>query len=161
MAAQVTVKVEGIQEAIRKLGPEKAREPVDHFLDRCAIFTQSRARSHVQEKRAIDTGRTINSIAWRKSGDREREVGPNTAHAEIIEKGRRAGKMPPAGVLLPWMQRHGIAPEMEFVIRRAIGRRGIEPRPYMAPAAKETEAFIRSSLPILANELEAAYGRHG
>lgn len=45
---------------------------------------------------------------------------------KVIEFGRRPGaKMPPQGVLLPWMARHGIPASAEFLVRRKIGRDGL------------------------------------
>lgn len=158
MAMTATVKIEGLSELKRKLGPGPARTPINRFLDRSAIFCQSAARTRITEQGAVDTGRTRNSIGVRSPGDLEREIGPNTTYAEVIEKGRAAGAtMPPAGVLLPWMARHGIEAHNEFVIRRAIGRKGIKARPFMEPAARDTEAFMRTLVNVLAQELEVAY----
>lgn len=68
-------------------------------------------------------------------------------HAEVIQKGRRPGAaMPPKGVLLPWMGRHGIPPEAEFVVRRAIGRRGIPAVDYMDAAADRIRPRFRAAL---------------
>lgn len=47
-----------------------------------------------------------------------------------IEFGRRAGaKMPPEGSLDKWYEAKGIDKKYDFVIRRAIARRGIKPTP--------------------------------
>lgn len=86
----------------------------------------------------------------------------------FIERGRRAGKMPPSFALQAWAIRRGIVrkearaigrarrlgqveqlpglmTEMAstlFAIARAIGRRGVPARPFMAPAAEaERSAF--------------------
>lgn len=56
----------------------------------------------------------------------EGRVGTNLPYGKVMDKGREPGKpMPPKGVLLPWMSRHGIPPEAEYPIRRAIGEKGI------------------------------------
>lgn len=53
-------------------------------------------------------------------------------YAEVIEKGRSAGKgMPPAGVLLRWLEvklglDEATARRVEFVVRRKIGQKGFE-----------------------------------
>jgi Bacteriophage HK97-gp10, putative tail-component len=71
-------------------------------------------------------------------------VGTNVPYGRVVEEGRRAGAaMPPSGVLLGWMRRHGVDASAEFVVRRAIGRRGIPARPYLSRALKDLEPQIR------------------
>lgn len=54
-------------------------------------------------------------------------VGTNVPYAEAVDQGRRPNApMPPGGALLRWMKRHGIEPEAEYIVRRAIGKRGIK-----------------------------------
>jgi hypothetical protein len=53
----------------------------------------------------------------------------------VVERGRAAGKpAPPRAALRGWARRHGIPDSALFVLARAIGRRGIPPRPYLVPA---------------------------
>lgn len=74
-------------------------------------------------------------------------VGTDEPHAEPNEYGRRAGApMPPKGVLLGWMSRHGIGAEFEFVVRRAIARRGIAPHPFLRPAYEQNRDLISKEL---------------
>lgn len=77
----------------------------------------------------VDTGRNQRSI---KPGARfipggvHGWIGSDAPGAPEMELGRRPGRrMPPAGAMLGWMRRKGIPESREFVIRRAIGRRGI------------------------------------
>lgn len=50
-------------------------------------------------------------------------------YARPVNDGRRAGAaMPPAGALLGWMASKGTPAKAEYVVRRAIGRRGIPPK---------------------------------
>lgn len=78
---------------------------------------------------------TANSVTGR--------VGTNLTYALAVEEGRRAGAaMPPSGSLTGWMARKGIDARFEFVVRRAIGRRGIRARPYLKPAFVKNRAAI-------------------
>lgn len=64
--------------------------------------------------------------------------GASAEYAIYVEKGRRPGApMPPQGVLLSWMASHGIPESSEFVVRRAIGKRGIKARPFVTKAFAE------------------------
>jgi len=57
-----------------------------------------------------------------------------------VERGRGANKrMPPTQVILEWCQRHGIDERRVFAIRRAIGIRGIAPRPVLTSEAIRSE----------------------
>ncbi len=56
-------------------------------------------------------------------------VGHQSLYGDVIEKGRRAGKWPPEGVLLRWIEVKLGVPEaqakrLEFIIRRKIGQKG-------------------------------------
>lgn len=67
-------------------------------------------------------------------------VAPGVNYAPWVEGGRMPmRRMPPKGSLVAWIQRKLGVPEkeasrLEFVIARAIKRRGIQPQPYMRPA---------------------------
>jgi hypothetical protein len=66
----------------------------------------------------VINGYTLNDI--------EGVVGSDADYFPNLEYGRRAGaQMPPSLPIEEWAERHGIEPSAVFVIRRAIGRRGI------------------------------------
>ena len=61
-----------------------------------------------------------------------------------VNLGRRARKrQPPPGALIEWLRLKGIPDELEFVIARAIGKRGIPEDPYLE------DAFEQSREPIV------------
>lgn len=152
MASQITIRVEGLEEAVAKLTPQRANGPIGRFLDRGAIYIQSRAR----EGAPVDTGRLRNSIGIDKPSDRMRHIGANTEYAEYVEKGTGA-HFPPPSALQGWALRHGFGADGGFMVARAISRSGTKPQPYMRPAAESGEGFVKSLVPTLAAELEAAY----
>lgn len=117
----------------------------------------AQARLNLTAHGAIDTRATYDGIqgtgpfetdsGWRG------EVRATSPQSIFVERGRRAGaRMPPGGVLLGWMGRHGIPSSAEFLVRRAIGRRGIRPRPFMAP--------LGDQLRPLAGQLLAQMGQN-
>lgn len=89
-------------------------------------------------------------------------VGHQSAHGDVIEKGRTAGKTwPPEGVLLRWIElKMGVSGEqakrLEFVIRRKIGQKGF-PGAHMFEKAldegwpKLKEIFDRGGFEITRN----------
>lgn len=80
-------------------------------------------------------------------------IGTNVPYARPVNDGRRAGApMPPTGALLRWMASKGIPPEAEYVVRRAIGRRGIPPK-------RMKEQTIERLRPAAVAEMRAVVGR--
>jgi hypothetical protein len=111
----------------------------------------TRARFNLLDQGARDTGETLRGIQATEpvettTGYRG-EVRATAPQSIFVERGRRANKpMPPGGALLGWMSRHGIPANREFVIRRAIGRRGIKARPFMAPLPTQLEPMRQQIL---------------
>jgi phage gpG-like protein len=119
---------------------------------------------------AVDTGnlrRSITHEVTASGGFIVGRVGTNVPYAKVVEEGRAAGSaMPPPGVLLGWMRRKGIPVDemfigrndvgditgsakvgggyhgIEYLIARAIGKRGIKARPYLKPALQNNMAAI-------------------
>lgn len=63
-------------------------------------------------------------------------------YIKYIESGRRAGaKFPPVEPIVKWARQHGISTDNStiFLIRRAISRDGISPRPIMAVVFDELD----------------------
>jgi HK97 gp10 family phage protein len=89
----------------------------------------------------------IQPLAW--------EVRTGVAYARYIEEGVRPMQSHPPGIangLMEWV-RSRFRPENDkelsriaFAVAFAIQRRGIQPRPYMAPAMEASEARVRQML---------------
>ena len=62
-------------------------------------------------------------------------------YIEYIERGRRIGEMPPVEAIVKWCKEKNIPTDNStiFLIRRAIAREGIEPRPIMAKVFEEMD----------------------
>jgi hypothetical protein len=120
------------------------------------------ARQNLREAHAIDTRATIDGIQATDPQETERgwsgEVRATAPQSIFVERGRRIGaKMPPGGVLLGWMARHGIPARAQFVVRRAIARRGIPARPFMAPLAQQLEPERRRLVAQAAETIRATF----
>ena len=76
-------------------------------------------------------------------------VGHASGYGDVIEFGRRAGKkMPPAGVLLSWIElKMGLtgksAERVEFLIRRKIGKEGFEGAHMFEKAWNESQGDLQ------------------
>lgn len=102
-----------------------------------------------QQRVRKDEGTGARSITARRTA-RTWTFGTPLSYMRVMEKGRRAGaRMPPSGVMLPWMRRHGIPASHEFVIRRAIGRRGIKGDHVFADVRKELAPQAKRELGAL------------
>ena len=148
---QITIHIEGLEVAVAKLTPQRANGPIGRFLDRGAIYIQSRAR----ENAPVDTGRLRGSIGVESPSDRQRVIGANTDYAEYVETGTRP-HFPPPSALAGWVSRHGGGDPYALALH--ISKVGTVAHPYMKPAAESGESFVKSLIPTLAAELEAVYG---
>lgn len=72
---------------------------------------------------------------------------------KYIESGRKpGGKMPPEAPILKWIREKGIQPkdtkikekQLAFLIRRKIGRDGIEPKPMLTKAIENNSDIVES-----------------
>lgn len=151
MAGGITVRIDGLDELRAKLNSNRADVPVRRFLDRGAIFIQSRARAFAP----VDTGRYRNSISYDSPTDRSRRIGPNVFYGPFIEFGTRA-HWPPPGAMAGWAQRHGMT---DYQARLGVARGGTKAHRVMGRAAEAAGPFLTSQVPVLAAELEAAYAR--
>lgn len=143
---------------------EGARTAMSEALLDVGSLLVGSMRVAIESHNKVDTGGLRDSIAFVIAGRRGLQtltVGPDEAHAAqaaAIEYGRAAGsRMPPSGALLPWMERHGIAPELEFVVRRAIAERGWRPFPFAGPALSEQRAALDEAFSHVLDVVEAAW----
>lgn len=63
-------------------------------------------------------------------------------YVQYVESGRRAGaKFPPVEPIVKWCRKNGIPTDNStiFLIRRAISREGIKPRPFIATVFEEMD----------------------
>lgn len=84
-------------------------------------------------------------------------IGTNLVYASVMEFGRRpGGRMPPVAALVGWARRHGMAGR-EFVLARAIARRGIKGRFFLQ---KATHSLIAHGFPVIIGQaIRAAQNR--
>lgn len=122
---------------MQHIGPAVIHEAT-FGVARLVAMGEGRARTYVR----TDTRRLRNSLTHRVRATAAGvvgEFGSALPYAAANESGRRPGKMPPRGVLVRsgWLRRHGIPDDREFVVRRAIARRGIEAQPFVGRALRD------------------------
>jgi HK97 gp10 family phage protein len=136
----ITARVEGADKLAHGLGSAGASlaGEVKTAMTAGLLLIEGDARRNVKQ----DTRRLQGSITSRITGSGAAltgEVGPSARYGIFVEYGRKPGKMPPLQAVAGWAHRHGVHP---FLVARAIGRRGIPPAPFMAPAFERNKAKI-------------------
>jgi hypothetical protein len=126
-------------------------------VDRCTALGERGSKTMVP----VDTGHLRRSITASRAtfagGVARGAWGTNVPYARPVHDGRRAGApMPPAGALTGWLRRHGIPIAAEFVVRRAIGQRGIPPRRFLADVLTRLEPRFRAEFDQARREIVAA-----
>lgn len=126
-----------VAEAFRR-SPEVMTRHLGKKLERAALEV-SREMRRLAPKAFSNL---VNSIHVARQAPLHFRVAPGVAHGLWAETGRQPGKVPgTSNGLMEWVRfRTGLtgAPldRATFAIARAIGRRGIKPQPYVAPAAE-------------------------
>jgi phage gpG-like protein len=143
---QIIVTIHGMDDLIRRLGPQIVVNPKRRFLSRSAIAVQSRAR----EKTPVDTGRLRNSIAVAISGDTA-QIGTNVVYGIFVHLGTRP-HFPPVAALAGWARRHGADP---FLVARGISRNGTKARPFLRDGFNAAVPAITGYVNVMAAEIEA------
>lgn len=82
-------------------------------------------------------------------------VGTNKTYALAVDQGREPGTWPPEGELLPWMRRHGIPEDREYLIRRKIFRVGTVAHRMSEQAVARMEAALPGECDRAAREMAA------
>lgn len=165
MAEIIGATIIGIPELQEKLSPRLAAGPARDFLNRWAIFTQSRSR----EKAPVDRGNLRANI------DHEivegidfpeyAAVGTNVTYAPMmeggtgvfaeLEGGTGTAHWPPSGPLEAWALRHGMPEGSGASVAKAIGvRGGLKPRRFLRDAAAESEDMIPKYARRMADDIE-------
>lgn len=136
---QVEATTRGINAITKKLERGEFLRRARESLEDCTKDLHRRVR----DKIPADTGNTADGLYWTVNGETipgmHGIVASPDAHFRVLEHGRRAGaKMPPEQPIKAWADRHGIEGRgVVYVIRRAIGRRGLPAHHMMRDALAE------------------------
>lgn len=115
---------------------------VETDLDKLGRRILSLIRRLMANRNKNATGQTVDSLRFAT------EVDTNFVYTldvfgsivfRYINDGRKPGKFPPKGVLIPWMQARGIPRGAEYPIRRKIARDGIAPYPIIDLTVKQVD----------------------
>ena len=161
----IAVEMQGLDELRKKLKSETAAVPARRFLTRSANIMVDKATRKAPE----NVGTLKRSIGYEVSTETPVptwvKVGTNVEYARFVEFGRKPGKQPPYRNIEYWYRRKNkIGPDDDVenavnMIRRAIGRRGVEAQPFLVPAFEESLPNIQKYVYRLATEIEEAYRR--
>lgn len=151
-----TIDLKNYQEILAKMAQQAKFDPLKKLLNKAALLGQRTARENAPR----DTAALQRDIQIEMQPFSSR-VFTTLTYAPVMEFGRRPGaKMPPPGVLQGWMRRHGFLGS-EFVLARAIAKRGIKGRFFMKAAKDKVEAELPNMLDDMKAEVEAQWGGGG
>lgn len=144
--------------------PEIVKDEMIKGVDRVVAIGFTVSKSIVPVGVSRNLSRSLIQLPARVTADGVQgawRAGPPSAgaYADVMERGRRPGApMPPQGVLLGWMAAKGIPADREFVIRRAIGRKGIVGKHYMEKGRIEVQQRIRGEFTNVRDRIVARMG---
>lgn len=140
MADKITIKVEGLEKAIKKIKKYQIikREAVSIALISVGLKIESAAKQIITEKRAVDTGRLRASISvnWSSSGKAEGKTGSQAQSGDGIK-----APQGPKGLVVVV----GTAVSYSTAIEFGVSGTKRQGRPYLYPAyfMHEGEAISR------------------
>jgi hypothetical protein len=149
--------------------PEVIQKGLDRFVTKTTMFLLPEVQKRTPQGVYGAQGGLLGSIQAEVTGKGtpvvKGVVMSAQKYAEVIEKGRTAGKgMPPKGTLVRWIEtKLGLdeknAQRIEFVIRRKIGLKGFEGRHMFEKAVTDNlgriEAMAQAEGLIIATELNS------
>ncbi len=121
-----------------KKAPAVMMRSIDRKLGRGALEVAREAKIKAPKARSLLT----NSIRSSRVRLGEYLISAGTNYAGYVEEGTRRGGWPSKQVLAVWMSARGIDASLNFVIARAIYRKGTREQPYMAPALNDKTSRV-------------------
>ena len=131
------VRIQGLDEAVKKLGPELTARPMGRFFERSATAVETDAKRNAP----VDRGRLRSSIAHEVDKGKPplwARVGTNLEYAPYMEfgtgifaegdGGKGGAHYPPYKELVPWVRRKGIAGTYSITTRRRLGGKHTQAR---------------------------------
>ena len=150
----ITIRIEGGERLQQVMGNAQfIRGPLKTFLTRSAFIVELKEK----EKAPVDTGRLRSSITTVLQ-PMKALVGPTVFYAPYVEYGTRP-HWAPKGALQPWASRHGFPAGSlgDFLVRRAIAKRGTRAQPFMRPAAQASLPLIKGEFDQMVRDIRARW----
>lgn len=146
--SKIKFKLEGVDDARKKFEEinSSSRQEIIRQTSKSSLNIEGEAKKNV----AVDIGRARASIQTRfENSGLTGVIFSDVEYSKWIEFGRPAGKQPPTEALEGWAKRHGLE-GLEYIIARAIGERGLPPRPFLLPAFEnERKKYFKEVRSIL------------
>lgn len=152
----VVIRIEGDESIRRALSdPNFVRGPLKTFLAKAGFIVEK----NIKEIAPVDTGRLRSSVVTNLQPLRV-GIGPTVFYAPFVEFGTRP-HWAPQGALQLWAGRHGFpsGPLGDFLVRRAIARRGTRAQPFVAPAARRSLPEIKNAAKDLLDDIRRRWMR--
>lgn len=121
--------------------PRNLRWALSRLLAREAEASARDMKGELAQQRIAATSLLINSVKADALDELTWQIGPHVEYDRYVLEGRQpGGKQPPWRAILDWMKvkRLGSDRASAWAIARAIQRRGIKGRNYLAPVADRT-----------------------
>lgn len=160
----VGVKIEGLEELVKRLDTKTAATPARKFLQRCGDDMIGKVRPLVP---VGVTGQLKGSISKQVSNQSPVplyvRVGSNKHYAPFVEFGRNPGKRPPYEAIELWYRRKNkLAPTDDvFVavssIQNKIARFGTKEQPFLRDGLEQAVPQMQKRVYTFRDELEEAY----
>jgi hypothetical protein len=144
---------DGLAIALARAPREMDRE-IEAFLTRVGKVYIKQAQGNLVRDDAVASRELFDSIV-QIVRPMSREIVAGARHAAAIERGVMPGQAIFSPGFAKWLAIRGIPAGAEIAIKRAIQRRGLPARPFMAPVAQQAQPILDREIRILQTRIIA------
>ena len=144
MKVEYKVSDEQVKAAFRR-APHIMYRELNKGLDSAATRMVRAAQRRLRKNDSLAFSTLVDAIRYKRTGDLERTVWPDTDYARYLEEGTKPGYFPNGYALTAWLKARGAEnpKRQSFALAKHIFRHGTKAHPFWEPAFNEAEPEMR------------------
>ena len=136
---------DGRVKAAFRRAPHIMYRELNKGLDSAATRMVRAAQRRLRKNDSLAFSTLVDAIRYKRTGDLERTVWPDTDYARYLEEGTKPGYFPNGYALTAWLKARGAEnpKRQSFALAKHIFRHGTKAHPFWEPAFNEAEPEMR------------------
>ena len=136
---------DGRVKAAFRRAPHIMYRELNKGLDSAATRMVRAAQRRLRKNDSLAFSTLVDAIRYKRTGDLERTVWPDTDYARYLEEGTKPGYFPNGYALTAWLKARGAEnpKRQSFALAKHILRHGTKAHPFWEPAFNEAEPEMR------------------
>ncbi len=136
---------DGRVKAAFRRAPHIMYRELNKGLDSAATRMVRAAQRRLRKNDSLAFSTLVDAIRYKRTGDLERTVWPDTDYARYLEEGTKPGYFPNGYALTAWLKARGAEnpKRQSFALAKHILKHGTKARPFFQPAFEQVEPTMR------------------